>query len=212
MTPPHNESEPTVAVIDDDKGMRDALHSLLRSVGLRVELFGSAQEFLDRPPPAPPSCLILDVRLPERNGLDFHDDLIKANVRLPVVFISGHADVAMSVRAMKAGAIEFLTKPLRPQDLVDAIQLAIEQDRTRRVEERSEAAIRSSFESLTARERQVMALVVDGNLNRQIAAEMSVSEATVKQYRGQLMRKMNARSVVDLVRMADRLGAARPNS
>jgi len=197
-------------VIDDDRDIREALQGLLRSVGLRVELFASVQEFLDSGQLSRPGCLVLDVRLPGRSGLDFHDDLVSANVHLPVVFISGHADVQMSVRAMKAGAIEFLTKPVRHQDLLDAIQRAIVHDGAYREAQRTIEAIRTNFDKLTSREREVMALVVAGRLNKQIAAEIGISEATVKFHRGQLMRKMHVRSVAELVRIADKLQLTHP--
>jgi RNA polymerase sigma factor (sigma-70 family) len=208
----HDEAQPTVIVIDDDRDIREALQGLLRSVGLRVELFASVQEYLDSGPSTYPGCLVLDVRLPGRSGLDFHDDLIKANVHLPVVFISGHADISMSVRAMKAGAVEFLTKPVRHQDLLDAIQQALKQDRARRDDERTVAGIRAGFDRLTPREREVMTLVVAGRPNKEIAAEIGISEATVKLHRGQAMRKMQARSLADLVRMADKLELSRVKS
>ena len=163
-----NEARPIVVVIDDDQEIREALQGLLRSVGLRVELFGSVQEFLDSAHADVPGCLVLDVRLPGRSGLDFHEDLVKANIHLPVIFISGHADVPMSVRAMKAGAVEFLTKPVRHQDLLDAIQRAIERDRARRDEEEVVGGLRARFNSLTTREREVMRLVAAGRLNKQI--------------------------------------------
>jgi len=208
-TPPR-EAQPTVVVIDDDRDIREALQGLLRSVGLCVELFASVQEFLDSGQPPGPGCFVLDVRLPGRSGLDFLDDLVRANVHLPVVFISGHADVQMSVRAMKAGAIEFLTKPVRHQDLLDAIQRAIVHDDAYREEQRTIGAIRTNFDKLTPREREVMTLVVAGRLNKQIAAEIGITEATVKLHRGQVMRKMHVRSLAELVRMADKLQLRHP--
>jgi FixJ family two-component response regulator len=201
----HQEAQATVVVIDDEPEVRNALGRLLRSVNLRVELFASVQEFLDRADPTGPGCLVLDVRLPGRSGLEFHDDLIKANVHLPVIFMSGYADVPMSVRAMKAGAVEFLTKPIRHQDLLDAIQLAIERDRTRRDEESAVAKIRTGFDTLTRREREVLMLVAAGRLNKHIAAEIGISTATVKLHRGHVMRKMQAQSLAELVRMVDKL-------
>jgi FixJ family two-component response regulator len=201
-----DEVEPTVVVIDDDEEVREALQGLLRSVGLRVELFASVQAFLSSARPDLPGCLVLDVRLPGRSGLDFHDDLVRANIHMPVIFISGHADVPMSVRAMKAGAVEFLTKPVRDQDLLDAIQWAVERDRTRRDEEKTASHLRASFDTLTMREREVMILVVAGRLNKQIAHEIGLTEATVKAHRGQVMQKTGARSLADLVRMGDKLG------
>ena len=192
-------------VIDDDRDVREALADVLQSVGLRVESFVSAREFLDSGRPDRAGCLVLDVRLPGQSGLDFHDDLIRTNVHLPVVFISGHADVPMSVRAMKAGAVEFLTKPVRHQDLLDAIQLAMQRDLARRNAEDSVSAIQARFETLSRREREVMTLVAAGRMNKQIAAEIGISLPTVKLYRGQAMRKMQAGSLADLVRMADKL-------
>ena len=210
MTVPDDEAQPTVVVIDDDQGIREALQDVLRSVGLRVELFGSVREFLSSNRLDLPGCLVLDVRLPGQSGLDFHDDLIKANVLLPVIFISGHADVPMSVRAMKAGAVEFLTKPVRHQDLLDAIHRAVEHDRSRRKDAQIVARLRARFDTLTVREREVMTLVAAGKLNKQIAAEIRLSEATVKLHRGQLMRKLKVKSLAELIRIADKLELSRP--
>lgn len=195
----------TVIVIDDDEDIRESVRGLFRSVGLQVELFGSIQDYLAAERPDHPGCLVLDVRLPGRSGLDFQEELGRAKVSLPVIFISGFADVPMSVRAMKAGAVEFLTKPVRPQDLLDAVYVAIENDRTRRRAASEIADIAAAYESLSPREREVMALVVAGRLNKQIAVDIGITEATVKLHRGQVMRKMQARSLADLVRMADRL-------
>jgi FixJ family two-component response regulator len=199
---------PTVVVVDDDAAVREALQNLLHSVGLKVQVFGSVQEFLGGKRPDGPSCLVLDVRLPGQSGLDLQDELVKVNIHLPVIFITGHGDIPMSVRAMKAGAVEFLTKPFRDQELLDAIQTALERDRARREQEQTVAALRRDFESLTPREREVMAHVVSGRLNKQIAADLGLSEITVKVHRGNVMRKMHARSLADLVRMADRLSRA----
>ena len=207
-----DEARPTVVVIDDDQDIREALQGLLRSVGLRVELFASVPEFLDGTRPDRPGCLVLDVRLPGRSGLDFHDDLVKAKVHLPVIFISGHADVPMSVRAMKSGAVEFLTKPVRHQDLLDAIQRAIGHDRARRDEEQFVDRLRTRFDTLTPREREVMKLVAAGRRNKQIATEIGLSEATVKLHRGQVMRKLGVQSLAELVRMADKLELSRSKS
>jgi FixJ family two-component response regulator len=200
-----DEAPPTVVVIDDDQSVREALQGLLQSVALPVELFSSVREFLDSNRLDAPGCLVLDVRLPGQSGLDFHADLVKANVPLPVIFISGHADVPMSVKAMKAGAVEFLTKPVRHQDLLDAIHRAIEHDRSRREEAQVTARLRARFDTLTVREREVMRLVTAGRLNKQVAAEIGISEATVKLHRGQLMRKLGVQSLAELVRTADKL-------
>lgn len=200
------EPSPIVFVIDDDAAVRDALNSLIRSVGLRVELFGSSQEFLQYNRADTPSCLVLDVRLPGRSGLDFQRELAKANIHIPVIFITGHGDIPMSVQAMKAGAVEFLTKPFRDQDLLDAIQLALERDRVRLKQDSEIAELRQRLDSLTPREREVLPLVASGRMSKQIAAELGNSEITVKVHRASVMRKMQAESLVDLVRMAARLG------
>jgi FixJ family two-component response regulator len=203
-TPP-----PLVLVVDDDESIRGALKSLFRSVGLHVELFGSAAEFLGAKLPDVPSCLVLDVRLPGVSGLDFQDQLSRAGVKIPIIFMTGHGDIPMSVKAIKAGAVEFLTKPFRDQDMLDAVQLALERDRVRREEERGSSEVRARFDTLTEREREVMGLVASGLMNKQIAARMGVSEITVKVHRGNVTRKMGARSVAELVRIADRLGMRR---
>ena len=202
------EENPLVFVIDDDASVRDAIADLLRSVGLGVESFASTQEFLQSKRPDAPGCIVLDVRLPGPSGLEFQRTLSKSNIHLPIIFISGHADVPMSVRAMKSGAIEFLIKPLPEQELLDAIQTGIERDRARRQEAKVIAELRERFESLTPRERDVLALVVTGRRNKQIAAQADMSEMTVKVHRSQIMRKMRAKSLVDLVRMADALGVS----
>jgi FixJ family two-component response regulator len=202
--------DPVVLVVDDDPSLREALSSLLRSVGLRVEVFGSAPEMLEAPLPDVASCLVLDIRLPKRSGLDFQSELIKANIQIPIIFITAHGDVPMSVRAMKAGAVDFLTKPFRDQDLLDAVGTALERDRTRRAGETRLSELRARFDMLTARERQVMSLVVAGRLNKQIAGELGVSEMTVKMHRRQVMRKMQAAGVAQLVRLADQIGIVTP--
>ena len=200
------EEAPIVFVVDDDASMRDALKSLIRSVGLRVELFSSPREFLQSKRTDAPSCLVLDVRLPGRSGLDFQNELADTNVHIPIIFITGHGDIPMSVRAMKAGAIEFLTKPFRDQDLLDAIHVCLERDRAQRQREAEIAMLRQRFESLTPREREVLPWVLSGLLNKQIADAIGASEATVKVHRSQLMRKMGAASVADLVRMGEKMG------
>jgi len=199
-----------VFVIDDDSAIRKALASLIRSVGVQVELFASAQEFLQAKRTRVPSCLILDVRLPGISGLDFQRTLADANDPIPLIFITGHGDIQMSVRAMKAGAVEFLQKPFRDQDLLDAIHLALERDAARRNQEKEIAKMRERFEWLTPREREVLPLVVSGLLNKQIASEIGTSETTVKVHRSQLMRKMGADSLPELVRMAEKLGISGP--
>jgi FixJ family two-component response regulator len=203
-----SEEQPVVFVIDDDPSVRDALAGLLRSVGLEGRAFGSTREFLQSERPDGPGCLVLDVRLPERSGLDFQRELAESGVQLPIVFITGHGDIPMSVRAIKAGAIEFLTKPFHDQELLDAIQLGIERDRARRRDGLVVADLKKRLDSLTRREREIMALVVTGRMNKQIAADLQVSEITVKVHRGHVMRKMRARSLAELVRIADRLDVA----
>ncbi|WP_409562740.1 response regulator transcription factor [Hyphomicrobium sp. B1] len=195
-----------VYVVDDDPALRDALSSLFRSVGLQVEVFGSAAEFLEKKLPEIPSCLVLDIRLPGVSGLDFQAQLAKAGIRMPVIFMTGHGDIPMSVRAMKAGAIDFLTKPFRDQDMLDAVFSALETDRKQLESDQSIADLSAHYESLTAREKEVMAYVTKGLMNKQIAGEMGLSEITVKIHRGHVMRKMAVRSLADLVRAAEKLG------
>jgi FixJ family two-component response regulator len=202
--------ESIVFVIDDDVAMRTTLSSLFRSVGLRVELFGSAHEFAQIKMPDVASCLVLDIRLPGVSGLDFQAELAEADIRIPIIFMTGHGDIPMSVKAMKAGAIDFLTKPFRDQDILDAVIRAIERDQKRRNGEKAVSELRVLFNSLTSREREVMTLVAAGLLNKQIAAKFGITEITVKVHRGHMMRKMKARSVIDLVGMADLLGIRRP--
>jgi FixJ family two-component response regulator len=201
---------PIVYVIDDDPSMRNAIEDLLQSVGLGIRVFPSAQEFLKAARPDAPGCIVLDVRLPGQSGLDFQRQISGTAMELPIVFITGHGDVPMSVRAMKSGAVEFLTKPFRDQELIDAIHTALERDRARRADAGALADLRARFEALTPREREVLMQVVCGRLNKQIAADLGLSEATVKMHRGQIMRKMQAGSLPELVRMADRLGVAAP--
>jgi FixJ family two-component response regulator len=202
------EQQPLVFVIDDDASVRDGVSDLLRSVGLRVESFRSVQEFLQGKRADAPGCIVLDVRLPGTSGLEFQRTLAQSSIELPVIFISGHGDISMSVRAIKSGAIEFLTKPLRDQELLDAVQAGIERDRGRRQQAKLVAELQERFMSLTSREREVLPLVAAGRQNKQIAHELNLSEMTVKVHRSQVMRKMRARSVVDLVRMADKLGVS----
>jgi len=197
--------EPTVYVVDDDASVREALGNLFRSVGLRVELFGSAHEFLQRKLPDVASCLILDIRLPRLSGLDFQVELAKAGIHIPIIFMTGHGDIPMTVRAMKAGAVDFLTKPFRDQDMLDAVTAAIERDRNSRNEANILSDLRARFGALTAREREVMALVTAGLMNKQVAVEIGIAEITVKIYRGQIIRKMAAKSLSDLVKMAQAL-------
>ena len=203
------ESEAIVFVVDDDPSMRKALSNLFRSVGLRAEVFGSARELLESELPEVASCLVLDIRLPGPSGLDFQAELAKANIQIPIIFMTGHGDIPMTVKAMKAGAVDFLTKPFRDQDMLDAVGIAIERDRARRKDEKIVAELRAVFETLTARERDVLALVASGLMNKQIAAEIGLAEITVKIHRGHIMRKMGARSLADLVRMAEMLGIRR---
>jgi FixJ family two-component response regulator len=196
-----NQPQAVVFVVDDDISMRDGLQFLFRSVGLRAEVFASAPEFLQVKLPDAPCCLVLDVRLPGLGGLDFQTELAKANIQVPIIFITGHGDIPMSVKAMKAGAIEFLTKPFRDQDLLDAVRLGLERDRARRADDAANSAIRERLATLTPREREVMTFVSAGLLNKQIASEMRLAEITVKLHRASIMRKMGAKSVADLVRM-----------
>jgi FixJ family two-component response regulator len=204
--------ESLVFVVDDDSSVRASLKSLLESIGLHVELFESADDFLKSNIPDTPCCLVLDVRLPGLSGLEFQEELAKAGLNFPIVFLTGHGDIPMTVQAMKAGAVEFLTKPCRDQDLLHAVRTALDRDRVRRRDQMHTARLRAQSDSLTAREKEVMAFVTAGLLNKQIAAEMDITEVTVKMHRGNIMRKMQARSLADLVRMADLLGISRRQS
>jgi FixJ family two-component response regulator len=203
------DAQPIVYVIDDDDSLREALARLFRSVGLQVKAFASAGEFLRNTLADGPSCLVLDVRLPGHSGLDFQAELAKANIDIPIVFMTGHGDIPMTVRAMKAGAIEFLPKPFRDQDMLDAVQTGLERDRDRRKSAGDTAKLKAHFATLTAREQEIMGHVTAGLMNKQIAGQIGVSEITVKVHRGSVMRKMGAKSLADLVRMADALGIRR---
>jgi RNA polymerase sigma factor (sigma-70 family) len=204
--PVRQERDPVVFIIDDDADVRDGLSALLESVEIRCEIFSSTNEFLQRKNADEVSCLLLDIRLPGTGGLDFQDQLAKANIQIPIIFITGYGDIPMSVKAIKAGAIEFLTKPLREQDVLDAVHLALERASQQREQHKAQTALRTSFETLTAREREVMTLVVAGLMNKQIATKLGIGAVTVKVHRHNLMAKLGARSVAELVRMAKVLG------
>ncbi|MEI9413464.1 response regulator transcription factor [Mesorhizobium sp. Cs1299R1N1] len=200
-----------VYVVDDDTALREAISSLFRSVGLQVETFASASEFLQSKPLEAPSCIVLDIRLPGVSGLDFQGQLARSGIPIPIVFMTGHGDIPMSVRAMKAGAVDFLTKPFRDQDMLDAVFAALERDRKRCDEEQSTAATKALYQTLTSREREVMSFVTKGLMNKQIAGELGLSEITVKIHRGHVMRKMEVRTLADLVRISERLGLSSSN-
>jgi len=212
MTSKAIELPPAVFVVDDDASIREALDGLFRSIGLQAKTFGSAAEFLQHKLPDAPSCLVLDVRLPGLSGLDFQAELAAAGLHIPIIFMTGHGDIPMTVKAMKAGAVEFLPKPFRDQDMLDAVQQALERDRERRERNSGLAKLKSNFDTLTPREQEVMGLVTAGLMNKQVAGEIGVSEITAKVHRGNIMRKMGAKSLAELVRMADALGIRRPNS
>ena len=205
-------TQPMVFVVDDDASMRGAVSNLIRSVGFQVEAFTSAQEFLASTRPDTPCCLILDVRLPQVSGLDIQAELTKAQIHIPIIFVTGYGDVPMSVKAMKAGAVEFLTKPFRDQDLLDAVKVALERSRVSRTNEKAISELKTKFQTLTPHEQQVMAWVTGGYLNKQIAAEIGVTEITVKVHRGNVMRKFGTKSLAELVKMADILGICRTKS
>src|SRR5262249_33138727 len=198
---------PLIFVVDDDPSVRSSLKFLLSTVGLQAETFESADRFLERKPPDVPSCLVLDVRLPGLSGLDFQRELLARNIRIPIVFLTGHGDIPMSVRAMKAGAVEFLTKPFRDQDLLDAVRVAVDRDRSRREEQKEMADLKRRFDSLTSREQEVISLVVVGMLNKQIAAQLGTAESTVKVQRSRAMEKMHAASLAELIKMIEKVKA-----
>jgi FixJ family two-component response regulator len=206
---PVSVKEPIVFVVEDDPSIRRALTNLFQSVGLEVEVFGSASEMLQSKLPDVASCLVLDVRLPGLSGLDFQTELAKANIQIPIIFMTGHGDIPMTVRAMKGGAVDFLTKPFRDQDMLDAVMMAIERDRKRREADKIVASLQTLFEALTSREREILALVSSGLMNKQIAAELGLAEITVKIHRGHIMKKMGAKSLADLVMKAETLGVRR---
>lgn len=206
---PGSATEPLVFIVEDDELIRRALSNLFQSMGLEVQMFGSAAEMLQGELPDVASCLVLDIRLPGLSGLDFQSELARANINIPIIFMTGHGDIPMSVRAMKGGAVDFLTKPFRDQDMLDAVTVAIERDRKRRETDRIAAHLQVLLDSLTPREREVLALVSSGLMNKQVAAELGLAEITVKLHRGQVMRKMGAKSLADLVRMVETLGIHR---
>jgi FixJ family two-component response regulator len=206
---PASSEEPIVFVVDDDASVRRSLANLFQSVGLKVEVFGSAPEMLHSKLPDVASCLVLDIRLPGLSGLDFQAELAKANIRMPIIFMTGHGDIPMTVRAMKGGAADFLTKPFRDQEMLDAVVTAIERNRKQREADKIVASLQALFETLTSREREILALVAGGLMNKQIAAELGLAEITVKIHRGHIMKKMDARSLADLLRKAETLGIHR---